>query len=68
GHESTQGKTPRNFAIDPTGGFLLAANQDTDTLVTFRIDGPTGALVPTGHVTDVPTPVCIKMVRYLPSQ
>lgn len=68
GHESTQGKTPRNFAIDPTGGFLLVANQDTDTLVTFRIDGPTGALVPTGHVTDVPTPVCIKMVRYLPSQ
>lgn len=26
-HESTGGKTPRNFAIDPTGGFLLVANQ-----------------------------------------
>ena len=23
----TQGKTPRNFEIDPTGTFLLAANQ-----------------------------------------
>jgi len=24
----TQGKTPRNFAIDPTGAYLFAANQD----------------------------------------
>ena len=24
GHESTQGETPRNFAIDPTGTYLLA--------------------------------------------
>jgi len=61
-HESTQGKTPRNFAIDPTGGFLLAANQDTDTIVTFRIDLKSGKLSPTGNVTKVPTPVCIKMI------
>jgi 6-phosphogluconolactonase len=27
GHFSTEGKTPRNFALDPTGKFLLAANQ-----------------------------------------
>jgi len=62
GHESTQGKTPRNFAIDPTGRFLLAANQDTDTIVTFRIDQQTGKLSSTGYVTKVPTPVCIKMI------
>jgi 6-phosphogluconolactonase len=24
----TQGKTPRNFAVDPTGAYLFAANQD----------------------------------------
>lgn len=60
GHESTQGRTPRNFAIDPTGAYLLAANQDTSTIVTFRIDPTTGALTPTGQVTDVPAPVCIK--------
>ena len=30
GHESTRGSTPRNFGIDPTGQFLLAANQQTD--------------------------------------
>src|SRR5258707_9082322 len=29
----TQGKTPRNFVIDPTGKYLLAANQDSDQIV-----------------------------------
>lgn len=60
GHEPTQGRTPRNFALDPTGTFLLAANQDTGTIVTFRIDAETGKLTPTGQVTQVPAPVCIK--------
>ena len=62
GHQPTQGKTPRNFAIDPTGTFLLAANQDSDSVVTFRIDAQTGTLMPTGQVTEVPAPVCLKMV------
>jgi 6-phosphogluconolactonase len=61
-HESTQGKTPRNFGIDPTGAFLLAANQNSDTVVTFRIDQRTGKLTPTGQVTEVPTPVCLKFI------
>ena len=62
GHELTQGKTPRNFAIDPTGAFLLAANQSTDTIVTFHIHPQTGKLTPTGHVTRVPMPVCLKLL------
>ena len=62
GHESTQGKTPRNFAIDPTGAFLLAANQDTDNVVIFRIDPQAGALAPTDHTIKVPTPVCLKLM------
>ena len=40
GHTSTQGQTPRNFAIDPSGTFVLAANQDSHTVVTFRITSP----------------------------
>jgi 6-phosphogluconolactonase len=63
GHEPTQGETPRNFAIDSTGTFLLAANQNSDTVVTFRIDQGTGKLEPTGHVAEVPTPVCLKLIR-----
>ena len=56
---STKGKTPRNFAIDPTGSFLLAANQESGTVVVFRIDPATGALTPTGQQLQVPAPVCI---------
>lgn len=60
GHQSTQGRTPRNFAIDPTGAFLLAANQESNTIVIFRIDAKTGGLTPTGQTVDVPAPVCVK--------
>ena len=47
----TQGKTPRNFAIDPSGTFLLAANQDSGSVVTFRIDPSTGRLTSTGNAS-----------------
>jgi 6-phosphogluconolactonase len=57
-HVQTQGKTPRNFAIDPTGQYLLASNQDSDTVVLFRLDGRTGGLTPTGEVWNVGNPVC----------
>ncbi|NLG51487.1 MAG: lactonase family protein [Chloroflexi bacterium] len=62
GYESTQGRVPRNFAIDPTGTFLLAANQNSDTVVSFHLDPVTGKLTPTGHVTEIPRPVCVKMM------
>ena len=60
--EPTQGRTPRNFAIDPTGTLLLAANQESSNVVAFRIDQETGELDATGEVTEVPTPVCLKLV------
>jgi len=60
-HVSTQGKAPRNFSIDPTGEFLLAANQNSNTVVSFRIDRASGKLSPTGHVLEIPTPVCVLM-------
>jgi 6-phosphogluconolactonase len=59
GTTSTQGKTPRSFGIDPTGTFLIAANQDSDNVVVFRIDPATGDLNPTGVDVKVPTPVCV---------
>src|SRR3989441_5048064 len=60
GHESTRGMTPRNFAIDPSGMFLLVANQKSDNIVAFRRDQKTGRLNSTGQVVDVPSPVCLK--------
>jgi 6-phosphogluconolactonase len=59
GHTPTQGRTPRNFAIDPSGEYLLAANQDSDSIATFRLDGETGRLTATGHVARIPSPVCV---------
>ena len=59
-NDPTHGKTPRNFAIDPTGSWLLAANQDSDNIVVFRIDQKTGHLTPTGDVSQVPSPTCLK--------
>ena len=63
GHTPTGGRSPRDFAIDPTGTFLLVGNQDTDTVFTFRINRETGDLEPTGQVLDVPNPVCILPVQ-----
>jgi 6-phosphogluconolactonase len=58
----TQGRTPRNFVIDPTGRYLLAANQDSDSIVIFQIDQHSGKLSPTGTTVSVPSPVCIQFV------
>jgi 6-phosphogluconolactonase len=59
GQQSTLGKTPRNFCLDPTGKFLLAANQNSNNIVVFRIDPLTGMPVPTGQTLSIPSPVCI---------
>ena len=63
-HVSTQGKTPRNFAIDPSGSFLIATNQDSQNLVLFRIDNKTARLSPTGQVVKIASaPVCVVFAR-----
>jgi 6-phosphogluconolactonase len=62
GRVSTKGKTPRNFAIDPTGKYLLAANEDSGNIVVFQIDSATGQLTPTGDQEKVAAPVCITFV------
>ena len=59
GQESTQGKTPRNFGMDPTGKYLLAANQGSDSVVVFEINPKTGKLKATGEKLEVPVPVCV---------
>ena len=61
-HVSTQGNWPRNFVIDPTGRFLLVANQRTDNVVVFRIDAKSGRLTPAGQTAQVPIPVCLKFL------
>jgi len=59
----TQGKTPRSFAIDPTGKLLFVGNQGSNNIVVFRIDQKTGRLTPTGQVFDEASPVCLKFLK-----
>ena len=61
GHEPTQGKTPRNFVLTADGSLLLAANQNTGTIVTFAVDKKTGKLSSIAQAK-VPAPVCIKIL------
>jgi 6-phosphogluconolactonase len=53
------GTMPRNFAIDPTGSYLFAANELTGNVVLFKIDGSTGRLSPTKTELKIDVPVCI---------
>jgi len=62
GHESTRGKSPRNFGLDPTGNYLLVANHGSDDIYVFRVDKQSGLLDYTGYSAQVPTPVCLKMI------
>ncbi len=63
GEQSCLGKTPRNFNFDPTGNFLLVANQQSDDIVIFKIDKKTGLLSDTNKRINVPNPVCIKWIK-----
>jgi 6-phosphogluconolactonase len=49
GHSTCGGDSPRNFAIDPSGKFLLSGNQISGDISVFRINLKTG--IPEGPVS-----------------
>lgn len=53
------GRTPRDFAIDPSGRWLIAAHQDSSDLVVFAIDPESGTLTDTIHRLATGTPVSV---------
>src|SRR5882762_7352782 len=57
---STEGDWPRNFSLDPTGRWLLVANQRSDSVVVFRRDPADGTLAPTKQKVEIPSPVCLR--------
>jgi 6-phosphogluconolactonase len=59
GRTSTLGKGPRNFAIDPTGNFLLVGHQYTNEIVIFKRDKTTGSITDTGKRIPLCSPVCL---------
>ena len=64
GFEPTYGKHPRNFAIDPSGNFLLVANQFTDNIVIFRRNIKTGKLIKLPKEIYVDNPSSLQMRTY----
>jgi len=54
------GRTPRNFAIDPLGNYVLVGNQDSDHIAVFRIS-PNGALSLQNRIK-TGSPVCIRFI------
>lgn len=63
GHQGAGIKTPRNFAIEPTGRFMLVANQSGGNVIVFRINQSTGELIPTKSSVQVPRPVCVRFME-----
>jgi 6-phosphogluconolactonase len=55
----SKGWIPRDFTIDPTGKFLLVANQDSDNIYVYSINQKTGELTETSINYKIPTPVCL---------
>ena len=59
GRQKTLGKTPRDFILDPTGNWLLAANQDSDSVAIFKVDKNTGKIEPVHLVDNIKSPACL---------
>ncbi|MBS1730040.1 MAG: lactonase family protein [Bacteroidetes bacterium] len=56
------GQNPRFFMIDPSGRFLLVANQDSNNIQIFIINKNFGLLQDSGVKIDVPQPSCLVMI------
>ena len=57
---STSGDWPRNFTLDPTGRWLLVANQRSGSIIVFARDPKGGRLTPTAQRLAIPSPVCLR--------
>jgi len=63
GYESTLGQVPRNFIVEPSGKFLLVANQETGNVVVYKRNKKSGLLQPMQQQIKVPLPTCLQMLR-----
>jgi 6-phosphogluconolactonase (cycloisomerase 2 family) len=59
GWQISNGKTPRFFAIDPTGRFIFIANEESDNIATCRVDQSNGKLTMAEGRVGIGSPVCI---------
>ena len=59
GEVDSGGIGPRDFALSPDGKFLIAANQISNNLTSFKRDCDSGRLEATGHRIENGSPVCV---------
>ena len=59
---NTVGRGPRDFIIDPTGKFLIIANQVGNNIVVYRLDPTSGTPLHVVSQTLIDSPVCLKIV------
>ncbi|CAG9215114.1 6-phosphogluconolactonase (Cycloisomerase 2 family) [Paraburkholderia tropica] len=62
GRQASLGKSPREFAIDPSGQWLIVGNQNSDTAYVFRRDQETGLLEANPKKIEIGSPVDFKFV------
>jgi len=51
---------PRNFAIDPSGNYILIANQKGNNITVYQRNIQTGLLTKLNHEISIESPVCIR--------
>ena len=62
--QPVRGAFPRNIALSPDGGWLLAAGADSNTVAVHRVNQTTGELTyQTKGVINVPAPICIVFLQ-----
>lgn len=62
GRQTVNIHTPRNFAIDPSGNFLLVGNSATNEIIIFKRDKKSGQIIESGQKILVDKPVCLKFI------
>lgn len=61
--QSSTVRTPRGFAIDPAGRWLVVAGQDSNDLVALPIDPKSGRLGEAGPRVSIGAPTCVVFPR-----
>lgn len=62
-HSSCMGKSPRNIMIDPTGGYLHVANQESNNIIVFKRDEITGLISGIASIANAQQPSCLQFVQ-----
>ena len=55
-------KVPRNYAIDPSGKWLVCGNLDANNATAYSVDPETGRLALVGTIA-VPQPLCVRFLQ-----